>query len=686
MLTIKKILQPRHSRRSGNPDFGSHFKTMLTNRTLVFAGMTVFLFSAVSAHAARRPTTRAEAVPSDDKLVLSSPGVKGPIPYEEYGTFEGLDTSNYKYVITDKKGLGQAAGEGVFPYEGVYKDPAYRKLAEEKALVGSQWKFVDGNAAAKNFYKWATTNEDPGVKQFYVAMALERAGLLETAIKAFYALAVHFPKTVSWTYYDTPWYVAPASLDRIEQILRRHPELKMKLEGARIAIKGRFDANTKNDVYEINPGKLVAISKPEKPVTVDLSKMEVVKTVGGPKSQLRQYANRHWQFFVDGKPFPVRAITYSVTPVGKSPDRGTWNVSKDWQWVDVDNDKRHDGFFESYIDRNANNRRDFWEPVVGDGKILKNLGINTLRAYHHLYDKQLFRKLHQDYGLYILCGDLLGAYAVDSGATWADGTDYANPKQQETMLAGVRKMVEEYKDEPYILMWVLGNENVYGVANSAGRDPDSFFKLVNRAAELIHELDPTRPVVVANGDLLHLDLIQKYCPAVDVMGANAYRGEQGFGRHMFQDVKDLLDRPLLITEYGVSALGEGYSQKQAEAYQAMYLTNNWEDLEANMAGRGVGNALGGVLFEYMDEWWKANSDLPLKVQKARPEWYASKSALYKALQPEVQDKVPQFGFPFIDGWSYEEWYGIVSQGNGKDSPFCRQLRPAYYALQDLWNK
>ena len=84
---------------------------------------------------------------------------------------------------------------------------------------------------------------------------------------------------------------------------------------------------------------------------------------------------------------------------------------------------------------------------------------------------------------------------------------------------------------------------------------------------------------------------------------------------------------------GASAYGEGYTKDQAEAYQAMYLANNWEDLEANMAGKGVGNVLGGVLFEFMDEWWKAISDLPVKGQKQKAAWYAPKSATYKRLQP-----------------------------------------------------
>lgn len=647
--------------------------------------LSMMLLSA-SAFSADRPVTRAEAVPSDDKLELSAPGSGEPIDYRKFGRFEGVGTEDYRYVITDKKGLADAAGEGVFPNTDAYRDPAYRALQKAGKLAGNHWKFVDGNNAALNFYKWATTSEDPGVKQFYSALMLERAGLLKQAVKAFYAVAVHFPETIGYTYYDTPWYVAPSSLDRIEQILRRHPEIGWTLEGANIEVRGKFDADTKNDVFLVTPGRLVPTKKAKKVKKINLARMPVLKTIGGPKVQLKQYKNKHWQLFVDGKPFPVKAITYSVTPVGVSPDRGTWNVSKDWQLIDTNKNGKHDGFDESWVDRNRNNVQDADEPVVGDIKLLKDLGVNTLRAYHHLYDKELFRRLHKEAGIYVLAGDLLGMYAVGSGATWAEGTDYNNPKHQETMLASVRSMVEEYKDEPYILMWVLGNENVYGVANNAGKDPAAYFKMVNRAAELIKQIDPTRPVAVASGDILFMDYFQKHAPAVDVFGTNVYRGEQGFGRHLFNDVSEKLNRPLMITEYGASAMGEGYTREQAEAYQAMYVANNWEDLEAHMAGHGVGNSLGGVLFEFMDEWWKANSDLPEKVQKSRAEWYAPKSATYKNLQPHTHDAVPQFGFPFLDGWSYEEWYGLISQGDGKHSPFLRALRPSYETMSRMWRK
>jgi beta-glucuronidase len=297
----------------------------------------------------------------------------------------------------------------------------------------------------------------------------------------------------------------------------------------------------------------------------------------------------------------------------------------------------------------------------------------------------LFRKLYKEYGFHVLCGDLLGMYTVGSGAKWEEGTDYSNPDQQKNMLDSVRQMVEEYKDEPYILMWVLGNENVYGNQNNSNKDPDAFFAFVNEAAKLIHELDPSRPVAISNGDYLFLDKLVEKCPDVDVIGANAYRGEHGFGTHFYRAVREMADKPVMVTEYGCSAYAEGYSTADVEAFQSMYLANNWDDLEANMGGSGVGNSLGGVLFEFVDEWWKANSDLPDYVQKERADWYASRSATYKDLQPTRHDKVPQFGFPFLDGWSYEEWLGVAGQGDGSGSPFARELRPAYFQMRDLWN-
>jgi beta-glucuronidase len=295
------------------------------------------------------------------------------------------------------------------------------------------------------------------------------------------------------------------------------------------------------------------------------------------------------------------------------------------------------------------------------------MGVNTIRLYHHGYNKELFRDLFKKQGIRLIIGDYLGAYTIGSGADWYAGTDYSNSDQQKKMLESVKQMVEEYKDEPYVVFWVLGNENNYGNANNSRQNPEAYYKFVNKAARLIKSIDPNHPVAICNGDLLFMDKVTKLCPDVDIYGANAYRGNHGFGDSFWRNLQEVWDKPAFISEFGCPAYHHRRTRAVAEQLQADYLRSNWVDIEYNVAGSpGAGNALGGVLFEWMDEWWKAGPP---------PQYDAS-----------IHDIVGQFGGPFPDGWSYEEWYGVVSQGDGKHSPFERQLRKSYYLFKDdLWN-
>lgn len=49
------------------------------------------------------------------------------------------------------------------------------------------------------------------------------------------------------------------------------------------------------------------------------------------------------------------------------------------------------------------------------------------------------------------------------------------------------------------------------------------------AQKEIKELDPQqRPVAICNGDLLFMDICAQNAPELDIYGANAYRGKEGF--------------------------------------------------------------------------------------------------------------------------------------------------------------
>ena len=592
-------------------------------------------------------------------LALFDPGTEAIVDYAKYGRFENVGTKDYRYVITDQAGLIRSCGEGVYPNSSsVRKDPGFLALKASERLKGNHWDFLYTDDMQANFYKWNMATEPQGVKQFYIAFVLERAGLLKQAIKAYYAIVVHFPGAVGWTYWHTPWYIGPVAISKINYILRKHPQLGMKLEGAKIKIKNSFDNDVRNDIVICNPGRLVKCL-PEEVVAQkqDLSKLKIVKRIGAKGVQLVQYENSHWQLLVDGKPFVVRAVTYSPTKVGQSPDEGTLG---NWMEEDSNLNGKIDGPYDAWVDKNGNNIQDKDEQALGDFQLMKEMGINCIRVYHHpqKVNKELLADLYKNYGIMTIMGDFIGAYTLGSGATWYEGTDYTNPEHRKNMLASVEKMVKDFKDEPWVIFWLLGNENNYGVANNAKKNPRAYYKFVNEAAGLLHKLDPSRPVALCNGDALFLDIFAQEAPEVDIFGVNAYRGKEGFV-NLWQDIKEETGRASLITEFGCGAYYEGKSLEVAEKAQAEYHRGSWKDIEYNMAGCGAGCALGGIIFEWLDEWWKA-------YEPARHDWKG------------------QFYGPFPDGFMHEEWLGICGQGDGSKSPFLRTLRESYYTYQRLW--
>ena len=215
---------------------------------------------------------------------------------------------------------------------------------------------------------------------------------------------------------------------------------------------------------------------------------------------------------------------------------------------------------------------------------MQRMGVNTIRLYHHEYNKKLLRDLYRTYGIRVMMGDLLGAYTVGSDAEWAAGTDYRDPEQRRKMLASVREMVVSEKDEPYLLLWVLGNENNFGPANNSRTFPEAYYSLVNEAAVLIKSLDREHPVALANGDLTFIETAASLCPDVDIFGANAYHGRHGMGDSFWEDAAELWGKPVLITEFGCPAYHHAKSEAEAEVLQAEVLKNNWEDIERNVGG------------------------------------------------------------------------------------------------------
>jgi hypothetical protein len=232
------------------------------------------------------PTVKKSMLPKPD-FELANRGSEFPVNYSQYGEFVGLGTPDYIFKIKDQEGLSVATGTGIYPNEyTIYKDPLYRKYKKEGKLEGYHWDFVAEEDTAASFFKWVIAPEDPYVKLFYSAAALHRGGLHKHAIKSFYAILVHAPGGVGWTYFGTPWSLGKTAIDRIDWLTLKYPELGIRLEGASLEIENGFDNNPLNDVVRFDPGELVLV-EPDQVISNkrDFKETEILKVLGGERTK-----------------------------------------------------------------------------------------------------------------------------------------------------------------------------------------------------------------------------------------------------------------------------------------------------------------------------------------------------------------------------------------------------------------
>lgn len=360
---------------------------------------------------------------------------------------------------------------------------------------------------------------------------------------------------------------------------------------------------------------------------------------------------------VDGKPFVVRGACYSPVPIGKDYEYNFWgDASKPW---------------------------------LEDGKLLHDMGGNTMRFYrlgkNPVEVKKVFDDLYYKYHIRFLCGHYLGFWS------WP-APNYTNAEFREKIRAEVLEMVRLYKDHPGVLMWVLGNENNYSFDLNVQRwtsdeidalpDPEAqkkerariYYTFVNDLAKEIKKIDPKHPVAMGVGEVASLELAKPVCPDVDAIAMISYRGP-GFG-NLFRQVKQKFDIPVVMTEWGCDGFNAS-TQEPDEINQAEFLKLQWEDIERNMnPKKGVGNCLGGTFFEWIDEWWKGNENLPhtWTVHDEAGHW---------------QNSSYYFDAYGVDKMNMnEEWWGVVAQNpsNKKAGYFERQPKQAYDILKDLWTR
>jgi hypothetical protein len=354
---------------------------------------------------------------------------------------------------------------------------------------------------------------------------------------------------------------------------------------------------------------------------------------------------------VDGRDFMVLGMNWDYFPVGENYAYSLWT--------------QPDDVIEAALAREM--------------PLLRAMGVNAIRQYVGVPPRWV-QYIYERYGIFTVLNHAVGRYGFNVGGVWYPNVDYANPRMREAIKAEVLAMVDEFRDVPGVLMWLLGNENNYGLEWTGAETEDlpegereaararPLYSLFGEITNAIKARDTKRPVAIANGDLQYIDVIAEEVRGLDVFGANVYRGIS-FG-DLFQEVKDKLDVPVMFTEFGADAW-DAKEMREDQVTQARYLLGQWQEIYEQSAGKGrIGNSIGGLTFQWSDGWWKFGQEERLDVHDINASW--------------ANDAYPEDFMPGENNMN-EEWWGVCAKGPA-DSRGLFELFPraAFYALQRVY--
>jgi hypothetical protein len=358
-----------------------------------------------------------------------------------------------------------------------------------------------------------------------------------------------------------------------------------------------------------------------------------------------------WKLRVNGGDYFVKGIVWGYTPIGENYSYNLWG--------------NPDDHIRKVLDYECG--------------LMKKAGINTIRSFG-IIPPRWITYMYREHGIMTVVNHLMGRYGYNVGGAWIPQTNYSDPLTHETLKRDILALVEQYKDTPGVLMFALGNESNYGLEWSSfeienlpvgERHREKAKSLYSLYEEIISEgkrLDPNHLFTIVNGDIQYLDLIVEYCKSLDLLGVNAYRGISF--TDLWKRTHEELDLPIMLMEFGSDAFN-ALANREELTGQAEIVKGNWDEIYRKSHGKGAeGNAVGGCLFEWRDEWWKYKQEENLYVQDTHASW--SNGGYY---------------FDFIEGRNNmnEEWFGICRLGEPNDDGVFEAIpRSAYYVLAELF--
>ncbi len=314
----------------------------------------------------------------------------------------------------------------------------------------------------------------------------------------------------------------------------------------------------------------------------------------------------------------------------------------------------------------GNNESALWQRDLPQ---LRNLGANAVKVYNvDLNVGPIDRFLTAAYNggnqpVYVVLSIFFpGAAALNSGAV----ADLANQ---------YKRLASTYGASPAVLGFSIGSEVN---ADNLVTQP-AFWQGMNAIADGARQglqqagarkIITTSMVDGYNGDTKIWNPIsygEQYGFKIDAWGINVYRGKSFARANLWTQAQQYTTKPFLLGEWGAPEAyhPNGDPNKAVEwpagkvATMTDYISGLDKDLYQNSTANGGVNS-GGFIFEWSDEWWKAE-----------------KGDNCSHLPNGVVNK----NFP--DGFNDEGWYGLNSIAVG--NPNVLTQRPAFATLQIDWS-
>jgi hypothetical protein len=338
----------------------------------------------------------------------------------------------------------------------------------------------------------------------------------------------------------------------------------------------------------------------------------------------------------DGSPFFAQGVCYQPTPIGNdgANDRRLGAYARAGDFFTADCAALHDR----------------------DLPLLRGMGANVLRVYgwnsslsHTAFLDRCYNGGSQPLFL------LLNLW-IDPATDWTSATAVVAIAQRYVALDA------SVANHPAVLGILIGNE--VNAQNGNGAKP-AFWAAMNTIAQTIKTANPSRLVSVAVTDALpQVQANNASLPVVDFWSMQIYR-HPAFGS-FFADYAAVSAKPLLLSEFGLDAYDHANSREYLDnaAFVGERLASLWGEIFDASAGAGA-VCSGGCVFEYSDEWYKADTEGWMR-------W---------------QHDAGGYAAPWLpDGWGDEEWWGLfaVALTDGGASSDTLAARAGVARLTALW--